>query len=114
MTERDFSTYTDIADGELAGPDWEAWVAQHPGSAEEIEVARRVRSLLIRLQEAEITLPAGFEARLLERVRADSTLLDLLDAWFLGVGRALIEILDLIFGLWGEWEKTPRPVVGSR
>ncbi len=113
MNERDITTYTDIADGELTGSDWDAWVAAHPGSAEEIEIARRVRSLLIRLQEAEVTLPAGFEARLLERVQADTTLLDLLDAWFLGVGRAIIEILDLIFGLWGEWEKAPKPAVSS-
>lgn len=114
MNERDFPTYTDIADGELSGPEWEAWVADRPGSAEEIELARRVHDLLIRLQQAEITLPANFEARLLERVRADTTLLDLLDAWFLGVGRALIEILDMVFGLWSEWEKSPRPVVSSQ
>src|SRR6476620_8681865 len=113
MTERDLPTYTDIAEGELTGPYWEAWVAAHPGSAEQIEIARRVRSLLLRLREAEIALPIGFEARLLERVQADTTLIDLLDAWFLGMGHAVIEILNLVFGLWGEWEKTPQPAVSS-
>lgn len=114
MNENNFPTYTDIADGTLTGPEWEAWLTDHPGSDEQIEIARRVRALLLRLQEAEITLPPGFEARLIERIQADTTLLDLLDAWFLGVGRAIIEILDLIFGLWGEWEKSPRPVVSSQ
>jgi hypothetical protein len=100
---------TDLADGNLSGPEWDEWLAAHPEAAEQVEIARRVRALLIRLQTAQIVLPEGFEARLLERVRADSTLLDLLDVWFLGFGGALMEMLDLVFGLLGEWRMQSAP-----
>jgi hypothetical protein len=33
----------------------------------------------------------------MERVRRDTTFLDLLDLWLVGWGRVLLELLDLIF-----------------
>ena len=51
------------------------------------------------LELASIVVPAGFEARLMARLREDRTLLDLLDLGFSGLGRVLIELLDLLLSL---------------
>jgi hypothetical protein len=90
---------TDLVDGTLSGPEWDAWLVAHPAAAAEIAIARRVRALMVELRAAEIAVPAGFEARLMARVRDDTTLLDLLDLGLAGIGRALIELLNVLFGL---------------
>jgi hypothetical protein len=58
-----------------------------------------VRAYVIRLREDGIKVPADFEANLLERIRADATLLDLLDLGLAGLARAVLEILNALFGL---------------
>ena len=68
----------ELADGALAGPDLEVWLLSHPEEAADVAAARRVRLLLAELRTVQVTLPADFEARLLERVRRDATFLDLL------------------------------------
>ncbi len=88
---------TDLADGILTGPDWEAWLATHPEQAAEVAAARRVRVLLAELRAIPVALPADFELRLIERVRRDTTFIDLLDLWLAGWGRAFLELLDLLF-----------------
>src|SRR5690349_18553850 len=90
---------TDLVDGTLSGPEWDAWLVAHPDAAAEVAIARRVRALMVELRAAEIAVPAGFEARLMARVRDDTTLLDLLDLGLAGIGRALIELLNALFGL---------------
>jgi hypothetical protein len=90
---------TDLAENTPAGPEWDAWLVAHPDTATELEIARRVRLFMTVLREASIAVPADFEARLMERVRADRTLLDLLDLGLVGMGRALIEILNVLFGI---------------
>ncbi len=89
---------TDLADGTLAGPEWEDWLATHPDLAAEVAIARQVRALLGELRAVPIALPADFEAVLMERVRRDATLLSLLDLWLAGFGRALLDLLDALFG----------------
>lgn len=89
---------TDLADGTLAGPEWEEWLATHPDLAAEVAIARQVRALLGELRAVPIALPADFEAVLMERVRRDATLLSLLDLWLAGFGRALLDLLDALFG----------------
>jgi hypothetical protein len=89
---------TDLADGTLAGPEWEAWLAAHPDLAAEVAAARQVRALLGELRTVPIALPADFEAVLMERVRRDATFLGLLDLWLLGFGRALLDLLNALFG----------------
>ena len=90
---------TELADGVLAGPEWDAWLAQHPEAAAEVAIARRVRALLRELEAAAITVPDGFEARLMERLHQDRTLVDMLDLFFSGTGRALIELLNILLSL---------------
>ncbi len=88
---------TDLADGTLAGPEWEEWLAAHPDLAAEVAMARQVRTLLAELRAVPVEVPENFEAILMERVRRDDTLLGLLDLWLGGFGHALLELLDLLF-----------------
>ena len=98
---------TDLADGTLAGPEWEEWLAAHPDLMAEVAVARQVRALLLELRAVPIALPVDFEAALMERVRRDATLLGLLDLWLAGFGRALLELLDAFLGAPPAPEPTP-------
>ena len=91
-------TLTDLADGTLAGPEWEVWLTGHPDIAAEVAAARQVRALRGELRTVPIALPADFEAVLMERVRRDATFLGLLDLWLSGFGRALLDLLDALFG----------------
>lgn len=95
----DLALITDLADDTLVGPEWEAWLAAQPDAAREVALAQRVRGLVGQLRALEYTLPADFEARLLERVRNDTTLLDLLDLGLAGLGRVFLELLDALFSL---------------
>lgn len=90
---------TDLVDGVLAGPEWDAWLAAHPAAAEEVAIARRVRELIGRMSAQDVIVPAGFEQRLMARIREDRTLLDLIDLGLLGVGRALVDLLNALLSL---------------
>lgn len=98
---------TDLADVALAGPEWEEWAAAHPDLAAQVAVARRVRALMAELRTMPIEAPADFEAVLMERLRRDDTLLGLLDLWLGGFGRALLELLGLLFGAAPSSESAP-------
>jgi hypothetical protein len=105
----------ELADGSLAGDRLRDELGGAPGgesAAAEVEAARRVRGLMLSLREAEVEVPADFEARLLarvreepallgvvERVRADPTLLDLLELYLDGFGGALVELLNALLSL---------------
>ena len=84
---------TDLVEGVLSGPEWEAWLVANPAIAADVAVARRVRAMLIELRAAPLTLPPDFEARLLQRCRQSSAVLDLLD---LGLAKGLQALLDLL------------------
>lgn len=89
---------TDLAEGTLVGAEWDAWLAAHPVEAAEVEIARRVRAFMVELQAMEVGVPANFERNLLARIQEDVTLLDLLDLGFGGLGYALVEFLNTLFG----------------
>jgi anti-sigma factor RsiW len=99
MSTGDLNTLTAIIDGGLGEPERSAWLAAHPELAIEAANALRVRALLRQLAAAELAVPVGFEARLLARISADKTLLDLLDLCLSGAGRAALELLNLFFAL---------------
>ncbi len=93
----------ELASGELEGLDLRALLATRINAAEEVEqaareveVTRRVRALMIGLSRAEIEVPEGFETRLMAKVMADQTLLDLMELYLSGFGRALIELINLL------------------
>src|SRR5689334_15942250 len=102
---------TDLADGTLSGPEWDAWLAEHPAAAAEVAIARRVRVLMRDLAAAAIVVPDGFEERLMARLRQDRTLLDLLDLGFFTAGRALIELLNVLLSLLPAPQPAPQPSV---
>jgi hypothetical protein len=107
MTEDNLNLdLTDIVDGALAGAERDAWLAAHPASAAEVEIARRVHRLVAELRLVAVDVPAGFEARLMARVREDATLLDLLELHLAGLGQALLELLNALLELLPE----PQPV----
>jgi hypothetical protein len=86
----------DLADGVLTGAEWDAWLVAHPEQRDELLAARRAHLLLAQLRDMPVALPADFEERLLDRLRHDATILDLLDHWLAGWGRALLELLELL------------------
>jgi hypothetical protein len=97
---------TDLAGGELAGEGLRAALSARFNSGEEaeraaaeVETARRVRALMLSLREAEIEMPADFESRLLERVRGDQTLLDILELYLTCFGSVLLELINALFSL---------------
>ena len=68
-------------------------------AAREVEIARRVRRLLLGLHQRDIEIPADFEAKLMARVSEDVTLLNLLEIYFTAFGQTLIELINALFDL---------------
>ena len=100
MTNDDLNVdLTDLADGTLAGPEWDAWLANHPTAAAEVVIAQRVQALVAELRMAAVDVPTDFEARLMARVRQDATLLDLLELHLAGLGHVLLELIDALIAL---------------
>ncbi len=95
----DDAILADLADGALAGPAWDDWLAARPLAAAELATARRVRLVLAVLEAEAITVPADFEARLRERLREDATLAALLDLGLANLGRALLEMIGVLLAL---------------
>ena len=109
--EAEAAIVADIVDGTRSGPEWDAWLAARPEATAEVAIARRVQALMRELAAASIVVPPGFEARVLERVRADSTLLDLLDLALGALGRTMLELFAAIFGILPS--QAPAPRTGS-
>jgi hypothetical protein len=97
MARMNQDQYAELAEAANDSAEWQALVASDPELAAEIEIARKVRLLLLVMQDAQIAVPAGFEARLMERIRTDRTLVDLIDMWLSGIGRVALELLTLFF-----------------
>lgn len=94
----------DLVDETLSPPllsEVQAALVVCPDCQREYELARAVRVFLLELQteNANIRIPAGFEARLLARVRAQHSGLELLDLSSKTFGAWLVELLNLIGGL---------------
>jgi anti-sigma factor RsiW len=72
-----------------------------PDCQREFEIASQVRAFLIQLQEeyVDLRVPAGFEARVIARVRAQNNGVELLDLSSKIFGAWLIELINLIGGL---------------
>lgn len=94
----------DLVDGTLSAEqraEAEAALPLCPECQHELELARQVRAFMVRLQ-AEYTnvhIPAGFETRLLSKVRTHHSNLDLLDLSSVAFVTWLVELLNLLGGL---------------
>ena len=94
----------DLVDGTLPSDilaEAEAALPQCPECERELAMARQIRAFLVRMQEenANLRVPAGFEARLLARVQAQYSGLEFLDLSSKMFGAWLVELLNLIGGL---------------
>lgn len=97
MSENDNQiTPTDLVDGLLAGESPETVAGLQGLDPAELEAARRVRAVTRELRLAKIELPVDFEARLMERIRQDETLLEVLELGLTGFGQAFVELLNLL------------------
>jgi anti-sigma factor RsiW len=69
-----------------------------PQCRHELETVRQVRTLLLAIQaeQANLQVPAGFEARLLARISAEHTSLDLFDLSSRALVQWLIEMTNLL------------------
>ena len=79
----------------------EAALQLYPEVQRDLEIARLIRTMLATLHGdyPELRLPAGFEAKLLARVRKQSAGLDVLDLSCTTFTAWLIEFINLIGGL---------------
>ncbi|GAC1400325.1 MAG: hypothetical protein NVS4B12_03300 [Ktedonobacteraceae bacterium] len=79
----------------------EATLHLYPELQRDVEIARQIRTILSTLQEdyPELRVPAGFEERLLARVRQRSAGLDVLDLSCTTFTAWLVEFINLISGL---------------
>jgi len=94
----------DLVDGTLSSDvlaEAEATLPQCPECEQELAVARQIRAFLVRMQAENVNLrvPVGFEARLLARVQAQHSNMELLDLSSKIFGAWLVELLNLIGGL---------------
>ena len=99
----------DLANEDLTGEDLRNTLAARIQSAEiieraarEVEIARRVRLLMLNLRQAEIVVPADFEAKLMARIGEDETLLNLLEFYLAGFGQTLVALLNVLFSFFPE------------
>ena len=90
---------TDLADEGADADQWAAWLRDHADAATEVEVARRVRVVLLQMQAAHIPLPADFQARLMRRLREDTTVMHLTDLGLSAFAQAILELVAAFFSL---------------
>jgi len=103
----------DLVDGTVTDTvrvEAEAALPLFPELQRDLEIARQIRTVLATLQAdyPELRVPAGFEARLLARVRKQSAGLDVLDLSCTTFTAWLVEFINLISGL-----LVPAPVTRS-
>ena len=107
----------DLVDGTVTDEvraEAEAALQLYPEAQRELEIARQIRTVLATLQAdyPELRVPAGFEAKLLARVRKRSAGLDVLDISCTTFTAWLVEFINLIGGLLvpvPASRSTPRP-----
>ncbi len=94
----------DLVDGTLPADilaQAEAALPGCPDCQRDLEISRQIRGILITLQSEQpnLRVPAGFEARLLARVRTQQASLDILDLTSQAFAVWLVELINLIGGL---------------
>lgn len=108
----------DLVDGTLSDEqraEAEAALPLCPESQRELELARQVRAFMVRLQAeyANVHIPAGFETRLLAKVRSQHSGLELLDLSSVAFATWLVELLNLLGGLLDPQTGSQRPGMTS-
>jgi anti-sigma factor RsiW len=88
---------SDLADGTLSGPEWDAWLVAHPADAAEVAAARQARLFVQQLRDLSVDVPADLEARVLSRVHRATALRELFNLNLSGSARVLLELLTIFF-----------------
>jgi hypothetical protein len=70
-----------------------------PDCAARLALARQALFLLQRLREEDVTLPEGFQARLMQRVLSGDLAADALDFSWQGLLNTLVALLEMIFDM---------------
>ncbi len=94
----------DLVDGTLAQElraEVEATLPQCPECQQQLEITRQIRTLFVSLQadDPRLSIPRGFEARLMTRIHQQKNGLELLDLSSKALGEWLVEVINLIGGL---------------
>lgn len=84
---------------ELSELAWQQWAAMNSDQEQEVLISRQIRWVMLQLRSASVEVPAGFEVRLMERLREETTIIDLIDLGLGGLGRAFLELLVALVGL---------------
>jgi anti-sigma factor RsiW len=108
----------DLVDGTLSDEqrtEAEAALPLCPECQRDLEIARQVRAFMVRLQAeyANVHIPATFEARLLARVRAQHSGVELLDLSSVAFVAWLVELLNLLGSLLDPQAGSQRPGMTS-
>lgn len=104
----------DLIDGTLSAEkraEAEAALTECEECRQQLEFARQVHLFLLQLQveNEQFRVPAGFEARLLARVRQQQGTLDLFDLSSKAFAQWMVELINLVGGLLGAAPATMRP-----
>lgn len=70
-----------------------------PDCRARLALARQALTLLRRLQEEEVTLPEGFQDRLMQRIMSGDLAMDALDFSWQGLLTTLLSLLEAIFDM---------------
>lgn len=94
----------DLVDGSLADDirtEAEASLSLYPDIQQDLDIARQIRTLLATMQAdyPQLRVPAGFEVRLLARVRQQYGGLEVLDLSCTAFAVWLVEFINLVGGL---------------
>ena len=94
-----FAPYVDETLGEEETRQLQEHVQSCPNCLAELAAARQAILIIRRLQEEDVPLPAGFQARLMQRILAGDLAADLIDFSWQGLLATLLEMLELFFGM---------------
>lgn len=94
-----FAPYVDETLGEEETRQLQEHLQSCPDCLAELGAARQAILLIRRLQEENVPLPAGFQARLMQRILAGDLAADLVDFSWQGLLATLLEFLELFFGM---------------
>ena len=103
----------DLVDGTVSSEqraEAEQALAQYPEIQRDLEIARQIRTLLVSLQaeNPQLRLPAGFETRLLARIRQEQGRFDVLDLSCTTFVAWLIEFINLVGGVLASFVPPPQ------
>jgi anti-sigma factor RsiW len=94
-----FAPYVDDTLGEEETRQLQQHLSSCPDCLAELAAARQAMLIIRRLQEEDVSLPAGFPAQLMQRILAGDLTADLIDFSWQGLLATLLQLMELFFGM---------------